>query len=569
MASNTSIKSILTTLNSLISNGSSISSAANKFVQSNKDAQQSAQFGDLLQGLVSKTAVKKETSIKLNTSSTKDTPKNDVQDKNDRNTRVATNQKQDVTDKPVQNNSVKDNPEPQVCNTSKTTDTKSVADTKVEASTTDNQVAQDETSSETTEVTPEMLVAFLHQLQQLLETQVKAVDTTSTTTDSTENTDVSAEKVEVAPESIGQLSQKVLDLLEKLKNNSADVKQVLSENTGKNESISDDMQKQIAALLDKIKDVVSPEDLNRPIKIEVQQNNGAATEDLLNKIKLTLDNNKEKDQSAELKPLTADTTETSLVQQTTVKTINHSSTPDQFQQETSKNDADDSSESLFSESLSASALDGGKFDVSPVLSENNGIQNIEAVRNTIVTGVKNNHQQINLQLEPANLGQLRVQISRQVQQGEAVVSARLITSNLDAKDAIQNQIQSLTRALESQGIKVGKIEVIDSGKHQETVLNQMQQIFNSDNKVSSSNESQESSNQNAQNGQQGQDGFTQNFSQYQQAFQEQQQHQQVLREYEKMYASSTLNTNEVIENTPNLNSAEELSLQNASISLKV
>ena len=565
MSTNITIKNLLTALNSLIGNGTNLSNTANKFAQNNTATQDINQFGSLLHGLVNKSTA----------SSNNNTVRNNNTDKDNNNFRTSRNSTADntkvqrqTTEKTDTNNTTGTKVKAKDSSTNGQDDDKTVSSNK-----TSTESNEDTQKTETQTLTPEMIADLLRQLQQLLETTQKTQTDSGANTDQTEATTVEAATTTDTTEaqagtSIDQLSQKVLDMLDKLKNMATDTQQAqVNPNQQNDIQLDKDLQKQISDLLEKIKTTMSQDDLTKPIKIEVEKNTTGNTEDLLSKIKWAVDLARPEDEKTEVKSVNVQPEQSDFAAAIATKSIApEASSEDNHHSSTSK-DNHESSPDLFAESLAASTLDNMKFDIAPVLgSNNNGIQNMEAVRNSIVNGIQNNHQQLNLQLEPANLGQLRVQISRQVQQGEAVISARLITNNIDAKDAIQNQISSLTQSLEAQGVKVGKIEVVDSGKHQQTVLNQMQQVFSNDSKVTESHQSQESTNN--QNQQNNQDGFTQNFSQFQQAFQEQQSQQQVAREYEKLYASNLSNT-ETVDITQQHVSPEDLSLQNASISLKV
>ena len=75
-------------------------------------------------------------------------------------------------------------------------------------------------------------------------------------------------------------------------------------------------------------------------------------------------------------------------------------------------------------------------------------------------GVQNGHKSLVLKLNPDNLGEVRLQLNSNAQQQ---VSAKLIVSNMDAQDALNNQISSLKQSLEGQGLQVGKISVVMAG----------------------------------------------------------------------------------------------------------
>lgn len=80
----------------------------------------------------------------------------------------------------------------------------------------------------------------------------------------------------------------------------------------------------------------------------------------------------------------------------------------------------------------------------------------EQAMNGLNMSMQAGKKEITLQLNPENLGQLRVNLSSNSSQQ---VTARFIANNLDAQQELQSQIENLKQALEKQGIQVGQITV--------------------------------------------------------------------------------------------------------------
>jgi flagellar hook-length control protein FliK len=80
----------------------------------------------------------------------------------------------------------------------------------------------------------------------------------------------------------------------------------------------------------------------------------------------------------------------------------------------------------------------------------------EQAMNGLNMSMQAGKKEITLQLNPENLGQLRVNLSSNSSQQ---VTARFIANNVDAQQELQSQIENLKQALEKQGIQVGQITV--------------------------------------------------------------------------------------------------------------
>lgn len=85
----------------------------------------------------------------------------------------------------------------------------------------------------------------------------------------------------------------------------------------------------------------------------------------------------------------------------------------------------------------------------------------QAVNGTAIT-VQAGRKELTLQLNPENLGQLRINLTSV---GEQQVSARFITQNADARQELESQINSLRQALEKQGIQLTHITVTMAGEN--------------------------------------------------------------------------------------------------------
>ena len=118
--------------------------------------------------------------------------------------------------------------------------------------------------------------------------------------------------------------------------------------------------------------------------------------------------------------------------------------------------------------------------VSPALSLVNGVNtpvvnplgesnqpkalNLTPLASQAVQGIQSAYDSANktmqLQLNPEDLGSLRIQIK---QMNEGLISARLVVEQPDALNKMQDQVNDMQRHLESQGLKVDKIEVVLAG----------------------------------------------------------------------------------------------------------
>jgi flagellar hook-length control protein FliK len=90
--------------------------------------------------------------------------------------------------------------------------------------------------------------------------------------------------------------------------------------------------------------------------------------------------------------------------------------------------------------------------------------NLTPLASQAVQGVQSAYDSANktmqLQLNPEDLGSLRIQIK---QMGEGLISARMVVEHPEALNKLQDQLNDMQRHLESQGVKVEKMEVVLAG----------------------------------------------------------------------------------------------------------
>ncbi len=164
----------------------------------------------------------------------------------------------------------------------------------------------------------------------------------------------------------------------------------------------------------------------------------------------------------------ADTDKTVTVELTSTDTAEPESSPDNASPEQS------------SQSDELANMSTGEQAVSPALSLFNGANasvvnpigegtqpkalNLSPLASQAVQGIQSAYDSANktmqLQLNPEDLGSLRIQIK---QMNEGLISARLVVEQPDALNKMQDQVNDMQRHLESQGLKVDKIEVVLAG----------------------------------------------------------------------------------------------------------
>jgi flagellar hook-length control protein FliK len=109
--------------------------------------------------------------------------------------------------------------------------------------------------------------------------------------------------------------------------------------------------------------------------------------------------------------------------------------------------------------------------LSPALTKATG----ETVADQAVSGAQMamaaGKKEISLNLNPENLGQLRIHLTSN---GDQQVSARFVTTTLEARDQLQEQIDALRQSMEKQGIQVGQITVVMAGEESASANNKGQ-----------------------------------------------------------------------------------------------
>ncbi len=95
--------------------------------------------------------------------------------------------------------------------------------------------------------------------------------------------------------------------------------------------------------------------------------------------------------------------------------------------------------------------------------------NTQNTSDAIINAVKTGKNEITLNLNPGDLGQLKVQLNSS---GPQQINARFITANVDAFDEISNQLKQLKTSLETQGLQLDKVQVMVAGEAMNSDLSQ-------------------------------------------------------------------------------------------------
>ncbi len=88
----------------------------------------------------------------------------------------------------------------------------------------------------------------------------------------------------------------------------------------------------------------------------------------------------------------------------------------------------------------------------------------EALGDQVVEGtaysVKNGHKELTIRLNPDNLGEVRVNLVSRNVGGTTELSARLIASNPESHEVLQQQLHQLKDSLEAQGVRIERLSVV-------------------------------------------------------------------------------------------------------------
>lgn len=131
----------------------------------------------------------------------------------------------------------------------------------------------------------------------------------------------------------------------------------------------------------------------------------------------------------------------------------------------------------------------------------------QQVADAVSVTLNNGKKEISIQLKPVELGEVRLTLNSNT---ENHVSAKLITETREAKEILEKNISDLTRTLEMNGVRIGKITIVQAGA--ETFESKNQQFEQPGQQNAQQNQHQSLSQQQSQQQQPSSEAFNQNPS---------------------------------------------------------